>query len=104
MMTAVCPYCGDEFPPGSDECPSCALGIDALGTKTTIIIPAPERVNPTLELLRSETLGDFEILQLLGRGGMADVYLAHDLSLNRKVAIKALSPSLAAARVMRERF
>ena len=33
----------------------------------------------------------------LGQGGMATVYLAHDLKHHRKVAIKVLRPELAAA-------
>jgi serine/threonine-protein kinase len=44
--------------------------------------------------LREETLGEYEILGELGRGGMATVYLAHDISLDRKVAIKVMSPAL----------
>jgi serine/threonine protein kinase len=32
----------------------------------------------------------------LGQGGMATVYLAHDLKHNRPVAIKVLKPELAA--------
>lgn len=39
----------------------------------------------------------------LGRGGMATVYLAHDLKHERKVALKVLKPELAAV-VGAERF
>ena len=35
---------------------------------------------------------DYEILSLLGAGGMGQVYLAQDLRLRRKVAIKTLNP------------
>jgi serine/threonine protein kinase len=45
-------------------------------------------------LLRGTTLGvRFQIEALLGRGGMGAVYRATDLTLNRAVAIKVLSPS-----------
>jgi serine/threonine-protein kinase len=47
-----------------------------------------------LEALRAATLGDYDIAGELGRGGMATVYLAHDIALDRKVAIKVMSPVL----------
>ncbi|OLC78952.1 MAG: hypothetical protein AUH78_01780 [Gemmatimonadetes bacterium 13_1_40CM_4_69_8] len=47
-----------------------------------------------VDALRQAALGEYEILAELGRGGMATVYLAHDLALDRKVAIKVLAPAL----------
>ena len=57
-----------------------------------------------MEALKSATLGDYEILAELGRGGMATVYLAHDISLDRKVAIKVMSPALLDGEGAIERF
>jgi len=54
--------------------------------------------------LRRATAGDYEIRGEIGRGGMAAVYLAYDLLLNRRVAIKVMLPQLSASPVMRERF
>jgi serine/threonine protein kinase len=45
-------------------------------------------------LLKEETEGEFEIDRLLGKGGMAMVYLAREVHLDRKVAIKVLPPEL----------
>ena len=57
-----------------------------------------------LELLRATTLGEYEILGELGRGGMATVYAAHDIALDRRVAIKVIAPSLGASPALVERF
>jgi tetratricopeptide (TPR) repeat protein len=45
--------------------------------------------------LIGKTIGRYEILALLGRGGMAEVYRARDPHLGREVAIKLILPSLA---------
>lgn len=48
--------------------------------------------------------GRYEIGDLIGRGGMAEVYLGRDTRLDRKVAIKLLKPELAANEKFRHRF
>jgi len=49
-------------------------------------------------------LGAYEILTLLGSGGMGEVYRARDTRLDRTVAIKVLSSELASDPQLRERF
>ncbi|MFK7820169.1 MAG: protein kinase [Planctomycetaceae bacterium] len=50
--------------------------------------------NSDLGDLAEKTLGDFKLLRRLGRGGMAEVYLAEQKSLGRFVAIKILLPEM----------
>jgi eukaryotic-like serine/threonine-protein kinase len=37
-----------------------------------------------------QTIGDYEIISLVGSGGMGEVYLAQDRQLHRKVALKLI--------------
>jgi serine/threonine-protein kinase len=57
-----------------------------------------------IDALRKATLGDYEVYGELGRGGMATVYLADDIHLGRKVAIKLMAPSLFYDDAMVQRF
>ncbi|MEO8453511.1 MAG: serine/threonine-protein kinase [Gemmatimonadota bacterium] len=56
------------------------------------------------ERLQQATLGRYEIVRELGRGGMAAVYLATETTLKRKVAIKVMRPSFLLDEGMVERF
>src|SRR4026209_2137722 len=49
-------------------------------------------------------LGRYEIWSLIGKGGMGDVYLAQDTSLNRKVALKVLPAEVASNQDRMRRF
>lgn len=48
-----------------------------------------------MPLSAGDKLGPYEVLSLLGKGGMGEVYRARDAKLNRDVAIKVLPASFA---------
>jgi serine/threonine-protein kinase len=64
------------------------------------------KVLDLLDTLRDALADRYEVDREIGRGGMAVVYLAHDLKHRRRVALKVLLPdlsaSLAAERFLRE--
>ncbi|MGB5388820.1 MAG: protein kinase, partial [Thermoanaerobaculia bacterium] len=50
------------------------------------------------------TISHYRILELIGKGGMGEVYLAEDLELGRRIALKILPPELVTQPDRLERF
>lgn len=63
----------------------------------------PPGTPPSFDLTGRE-IGDYQIFRRLGRGGMADVYLAKQISLDRNVALKVLKAELAKDESYVQRF
>lgn len=83
-------------------CPSCGAPADRTQVADIVVeVPASDA---QLQALRQATVGQYEIIGELGLGGMATVYRAHDLALDRQVAIKLMMPELRATPGMAERF
>lgn len=95
---------------GARFCTNCGKNISAeQALVTTARLPSDASFSATLEdemlgALRQAVLGEYDLVGELGRGGMAIVYLAHDIALDRKVAIKVMSPALLSVPGMVERF
>jgi hypothetical protein len=121
MMATIltCSGCGNDLGFGNRFCPHCGAGVLCTICGQRLLEPdgfcaeCGIRAHSTAELessspgtepgsgwgevvqrLRRATLGEFQIGPELGRGGMAAVFLAHEISLDRKVAIKVMSPGL----------
>src|SRR5258707_12153608 len=101
--SSSCQRCGANLGPGVSFCPRGGTGIPVprpwsgptLATPTGAPVDVrPDAAEAQLAALRRATMGQYEILLEIGRGGMATVYLAHDIALDRKVAIKVLAPAL----------
>ena len=93
----ICPECGNALPSGGGACAVC-------GARSQLVPPDTSAVDELETRLRAATAGDYEIRGRIGQGGMAAVYLARDLRLNRRVAIKVMLPELSGVPTMAARF
>ncbi len=98
-----CPKCHSHNPDSKQFCGDCG----------TQLIPSEEAqpsLTKTLEtpkgdLTRGSILADrYEIIEVLGKGGMGDVYRVIDKKINEEVALKLLKPEIAADKKTLERF
>ncbi len=95
-----CGECGASLEPEDQFCTTCGTPASASPAEPA---PAPSGDEtgdietpwePVLKQLRDVTRGRYEIERELGEGGMAAVYLAHEVALHRRVAIKVMSPAV----------
>ena len=57
-----------------------------------------------MDVTVGQEIDGYQILDVLGRGGMGVVYLAEDVALSRKVALKVIDPALARDEAFLRRF
>jgi tetratricopeptide (TPR) repeat protein/predicted Ser/Thr protein kinase len=95
---------GDAYPIDPEATLADAFARPAGATPPTG--PGPIRFQNAAQVLQSGDVlgGRYEILQMLGEGGMGAVYKATDRELNRPVALKVIRPELAANPAILVRF
>ncbi len=95
MTTAAraCPACQTPLPEEAQFCLHCGVP-----TPTDPGVPPRTATTGMVEVaqVKKALVGRYEVERVLGEGGMATVYLAHDQKHNRKVAVKVMRPELAA--------
>jgi predicted Ser/Thr protein kinase len=97
--TMECVKCHTPLPDGSKFCYAC--GADVTGGGTLGGGGGTEALQVRLQRLVE---GKYKIDRLLGKGGMGAVFLAHDLTLEREVAIKVLPPDISMDEHIVKRF
>jgi len=100
MISALrpCPKCGAEIPADAPEggCPGCLLesGLRLLASEdedAPTVAPKQQRTTSERLVEILGELGDYELLEEVGRGGQGVVFRARQKSLNRTVALKVIS-------------
>lgn len=99
----VCAHCASPLPDGSQFCTNCGADVRA-AVSTTPASLDDAGVTKLTRMLREETAGEYEIERELAHGGMGVVYLATEIQLRRRVAIKVLPPALTFGEGAIERF
>ncbi len=90
-----CSECAAVLPAEARFCLQCGARVQA----------SPDPIADPLRDALDRAIGfQYRIERLLGRGGMGAVYLAHELALDRDVAIKVLPPEHGGTPQMRARF
>ncbi|HWO24847.1 MAG TPA: serine/threonine-protein kinase [Kofleriaceae bacterium] len=88
-MTQACPKCGKEVLDIDVKCASCGAGLGASGAH---------------RMIGSVMLGQYELVDVLGQGGMSVVFKGRHKLTEQEVALKILPPELAAHSQVKSRF
>ena len=102
-MGMKCPKCHFDNPSDSKFCKEC--GTQLLPKEEISASPTETLETPKEELTTGSIFaGRYQIIEVLGKGGMGKVYRALDKKLNEEVALKLVKPEIASDKKTLERF
>lgn len=81
----VCPSCGTTYSDDMSFCPD----------EGTALVPLSDAPPIDVNLVGERLFGDYLLKKKLGEGGMGAVYLAENVAIDQKIAVKVLHPSAA---------
>jgi len=103
----TCSDCGNRLEDGARFCERCGRARNPEGQLAAGSTAPASRLSgkpSLLETVKAISASRYDVRGEIGRGGMAAVFVAQDLRLNRRVALKVMLPGLAYTEGMAERF
>jgi serine/threonine protein kinase/tetratricopeptide (TPR) repeat protein len=98
-----CPKCHSTNPDTSHFCAEC--GTQLLPPEEAAVSLTKTLETPSKELTRGTTFAErYEVIEVLGKGGMGKVYRVEDRKIKEEVALKLIKPEIAADKKTIERF
>jgi len=98
-----CPKCQTDNTDTARFCSDCGTSLSVSGDAQASITKTIE--TPREELTTGSTFaGRYQIIEVLGQGGMGKVYKAVDTRINEKIALKLIKPEISSDKMTLERF
>lgn len=89
-----CPVCGKPFEATEDD------ASNSLSESSSSLVEGHEPQPDSIQF----TLGSYQVVKSIGKGGMGEVLLAYDTQCGRKIALKRIRPDLANIQPIKTRF
>ncbi len=101
----VCPVCGKRYDDDVLFCPADGAGLVPMPQADTPGAGMPIAMqDPDDPLIGSSIFGDYSMVKKLGEGGMGAVYLAENVAIEQKIAVKVLHAHAAQSDELVKRF
>jgi serine/threonine-protein kinase len=95
MAVQQCPTCGKQLDPGTRFCPNDGTPLTETAPATNVKTPVTPRSSKKDSLALPVVVGNrYRLTEFRGGGGMARVYRAVDMTLEREVAVKLINQEL----------
>lgn len=103
VATMDCPFCRHANPEDTNFCGKCGSPLSLQGETAAY---TPDTMRAFLQDIQPGTVlaERYEVIEVLGRGGMGTVFKVHDRKIKETVALKLIRPEIALSAVTRERF
>lgn len=109
--THDCPQCKESLPLAGSRsllfCPYCGSSLIEKSQKDLSKVETEASILQDQQLKEEAilfTIGNYQILKSIGKGGMGEVLLAYDTICGRKIALKRIRPDLLTFRQIQNRF